>query len=61
MPDTPRPKPAGAPPATDPAVYGGQWGGGGNKPDDPTTPALDRPDRIETPNEKDRGKPSRSW
>jgi hypothetical protein len=52
MPNPPQPTPA--PPKTpdkpvDPAVYGGQWGGGDPKTSDPTP---DRPDKIQTPPEK---------
>jgi hypothetical protein len=36
----------------DPAVYGGQWGQGGDKPPPPDLPVADAPQKIKVPAEK---------
>jgi len=52
MPEQPTPPPPAKPNAPDdPSVYGGQWGNSGQE-KKPGPPPSDRPQKIETPPEK---------
>jgi hypothetical protein len=48
MPDQPKPTPGTPAEPIDPAVYGGQWGGG-DKQKEPGVPPPDSPGRTEAP------------